>query len=55
MAKYQPKINNFGCVYIMDETPLYMDMPHNVTLDQRGTQSVEVVSSGHEKTDSLFS
>ena len=34
----------------MDETPLYMDMPHNTTLAERGTQSIEVVTSGNEKS-----
>ena len=33
-GKISTKKYNFGCVYNMDETPLYMDMPHNVTLDQ---------------------
>ena len=34
----------------MDETPIWMDMPGNYTIEPRGTKTVSLVTTGHEKT-----
>ena len=34
----------------MDETPVTFDLPSNTTLDQRGTSTVTIRTTGHEKT-----
>lgn len=35
----------------MDEVPLTFDVPSNKTVDSKGTKSVTVKTSGHEKTN----
>lgn len=39
-----------SCVIAMDETALWMDMPAETTLDIRGTRSVPIKTTGHEKS-----
>ena len=34
----------------MDETPIWMDMPGNYTIEPRGTKTVSLVTTSHEKT-----
>ena len=33
----------------MDETPMYFDMPGNKTVDFKGSKSVSIKTTGHEK------
>ena len=33
----------------MDETPIWMDMPGNYTLETKGTKTVTMTTTGHEK------
>ena len=37
-------------IYNMDETPIYLDMPHKRTLAPTGSKSIDVITSGNEKT-----
>ncbi len=48
----QRKSTNFELSQIanMDETPLTFDVPCNKTVDLKGTKSITVKTSGHEKT-----
>ena len=34
----------------MDETPIWLDMPGNYTIDPKGTKTVTIATTGHEKT-----
>ena len=38
------------CVTNMDETPVYIDVPHNRTMHPVGDKTIDMVTSGHEKT-----
>ena len=40
---------DLSCIGNMDETPLWMDMPGDTTVERIGTRSVPVRSIGHEK------
>ena len=39
----------FSCIGNMDETPLWMDMPGNTTVERKGTKSVPIRTTGHAK------
>ena len=36
-------------IYNMDETPLYIDMPADKTIERIGEKSIDIISSGHDK------
>lgn len=39
----------------VDETPIYMEMPSNTTIEKNGTNSIEIATFGGEKVRiSLF-
>ncbi len=38
-----------NCIYAMDETPCWMDMPSSTTIAPTGSRSVALKTSGHEK------
>ena len=40
---------DLSCIGNMDETPLWMDMPADTTVERQGMKSVPVCSTGHEK------
>jgi hypothetical protein len=44
--------HNYLLSYIanMDETPMTFDLPSNTTIDERGTRSVSIRTTGHERT-----
>ncbi|KFD59154.1 hypothetical protein M514_28667 [Trichuris suis] len=46
------KENEFplGNIGNMDETPIFFDMIGNRTVDSKGTKSIVVKSTGHERT-----
>ena len=35
----------------MDETPVTFDLPYSTTLDHRGTSTVNIQTTGHEKSN----
>ena len=35
----------------MDETPMSFDLPSNTTIDERGTRTVSIRTTGHERTN----
>ena len=37
----------------MDETPIWADVPSTTKIEQRGTRTVPIRTTGHEKTASL--
>ena len=37
------------CIGNMDETAIWADMPGNSTIDVRGSKSVPIITTGHEK------
>ena len=46
---YEPR-----CIINMDETPVYIDMPHRRTIHPIGDKTVDMMTSGNEKTRSNF-
>ena len=48
----QRKLHDFELSQIgnMDETPLWFDLPGNKTVDMKGSKTVQVRTTGHEKT-----
>ena len=52
LAKLKPIHLDFEprCVINMDETPVYIDMPHNRTMHPVGDKTIDMATSGHEKT-----
>ena len=41
--------NSFDRIINVDETPLYMEMPANTTIEKKGTNNIEVCTFGGEK------
>jgi hypothetical protein len=39
-----------GCSVNMDETPFYMDINHNKTIERIGKKSIDIVNTGNHKT-----
>ena len=52
LAKVKPIYRNFEprCVINMDETPVYINMPHNRTMHPVGDKTIDIATSGHEKS-----
>src|SRR6266536_2171906 len=40
-----------GLIGNMDETPMTFDLPSNTTVDEMGTRTVSIRTTGHEKTN----
>ena len=51
LAKVKPIHLDFEprCVINMDETPVYIDMPHNITMHPVGDKTIDMATSGYEK------
>jgi len=49
---YQRIQNDYDIKFIgnMDETPLTIDLPGNLTIDECGTRTVNIRTTGHEKS-----
>ena len=49
--KKQINVHNFHPLMIanMDDTPIWADMPGTTTIEQRGTCTVPIKTTGHEK------
>ena len=45
------RINSYPskCIIAMDEVALWLDMPADTTLDIKGTRSIPIKTTGHEK------
>ena len=43
--QYEPR-----CIINMDETPVYIDMPHRRTIHPKGEKTVDMITSGNEKS-----
>jgi hypothetical protein len=50
---YQRKENQYPLSLIgnMDETPLSFNLPNSTTIEQRGTKTVSILSTGHERSN----
>src|SRR6185437_2212223 len=50
---YQRKENQYPLLLIanMDETPLSLNLPNSTTIKQRGTKTVSILSTGHERSN----
>ena len=44
------KSYDLGSIVNMDETPVWIDMPGDYTLETKGSKTVTIGSTGHEKT-----
>ena len=56
VSDYLKSVRHFSSTYDacniinMDETPVYIDMPHRRTIHPKGSKTVDMVTTGHEKT-----